>query len=32
VVKRVRPAGGGKIPAAEWAEQAGISAGTKLGA
>ena len=32
VVKRVRPAGGGKIPAAEWAEQAGVSAGTKLGA
>ena len=28
---RVRPAGQGKIAATEWAEQAGISAGTKLG-
>ena len=32
LVKRVRPAGEGKIPAAEWAEKAGITAGTKLGA
>lgn len=32
LVKRVRPAGGGKIPAAEWASQAGIAAGKKLGA
>ncbi len=31
LVKRVRPAGGGKITAAEWASQAGVSAGTKLG-
>jgi methionyl-tRNA formyltransferase len=28
---RVRPAGQGKIAATEWAEQAGITAGTKLG-
>ena len=28
---RVRPAGEGKIPATEWAEKAGITAGTKLG-
>ncbi|MEM1275856.1 MAG: methionyl-tRNA formyltransferase [Pseudomonadota bacterium] len=32
LVKRVRPAGEGKIPATEWAENAGITAGTKLGA
>ncbi len=32
LVKRVRPAGGGKIPAAEWAASANIAAGTKLGA
>ena len=32
VAKRVRPAGGGKIPAAEWAANAGITAGSKLGA
>ncbi|HET7413199.1 MAG TPA: methionyl-tRNA formyltransferase, partial [Pararhizobium sp.] len=31
VAKRVRPAGGGKIPAAEWAASAGITAGKKLG-
>jgi methionyl-tRNA formyltransferase len=31
LLKRVRPAGGGKIPAAEWAAQAGIAAGIKLG-
>jgi hypothetical protein len=27
----VRPAGGGKITAAEWATEAGVSAGAKLG-
>ncbi len=32
LLKRVRPAGGGKIPAAEWAAAAGIAAGTRLGA
>ena len=32
VAKRVRPAGGGKIPAAEWAASAGIAVGSKLGA
>ncbi|MEM6933207.1 MAG: methionyl-tRNA formyltransferase [Pseudomonadota bacterium] len=32
LVKRVRPAGEGKIPATEWAQNAGITAGTKLGA
>ena len=32
LVKRVRPAGGGKVPAAEWAAQAGIATGKKLGA
>lgn len=32
LVKRVRPAGEGKISASEWATQAGIGAGTKLGA
>jgi methionyl-tRNA formyltransferase len=31
LLKRVRPAGGGKIPAAEWAAQAEITVGTKLG-
>ena len=31
LLKRVRPAGGGKIPAAEWAAQAKITVGTKLG-
>ncbi|HSM20202.1 MAG TPA: hypothetical protein VK844_07540, partial [Hyphomicrobiales bacterium] len=31
LLKRVRPEGGGKIPAAEWASNAGVSAGTKLG-
>lgn len=31
LLKRVRPAGGGKIPATEWATAAGIGAGTKLG-
>lgn len=32
LVKRVRPAGGGKISAAEWAAEAGIAAGSRLGA
>ena len=32
LVKRVRPAGAGKIPAAEWVASAGISVGAKLGA
>jgi len=31
LVKRVRPAGAGKVPAAEWAKDAGIEAGTNLG-
>ncbi len=31
LLKRVRPVGGGKIPAAQWAAAAGIAAGTKLG-
>ncbi len=31
LLKRVRPAGGGKIPAAEWASASAVSAGTKLG-
>ncbi len=31
VVKRVRPKGGQKQPAAEWVAAAGVSAGTKLG-
>ena len=30
-IKRVRPSGAGKIPAAEWAAEAGISKGVKLG-
>ena len=32
LVQRVRPAGGKKIAASEWAAEAGIAAGTKLGA
>jgi len=32
LLKRVRPAGSGKIPAAEWAAEAGIAPGTRLGA
>ena len=32
LVKRVRPAGAGKVSAAEWAASAGIAAGTRLGA
>lgn len=32
VAKRVRAEGGGKIPAAEWAQSAGVTAGKKLGA
>ena len=31
VVKRVRPAGGGKQPASEWAEATGVAAGETLG-
>ena len=31
VVKRVRPAGGGKLPASEWAEAAGVAPGETLG-
>lgn len=31
LIKRVRPAGEGKIPAAEWAAAAGVSKGTVLG-
>jgi methionyl-tRNA formyltransferase len=31
LLKRVRPAGGGKITAAEWAAQAEITVGAKLG-
>ncbi|HSM39806.1 MAG TPA: methionyl-tRNA formyltransferase [Afifellaceae bacterium] len=31
LIKRVRPKGGDKQPAAEWAAAAGVSAGTKLG-
>ncbi len=31
LVKRVRPAGGDKIPAAQWAEEAGVKPGAKLG-
>jgi methionyl-tRNA formyltransferase len=31
LIKRVRPAGGGKMPASEWAAAAGINSGTKLG-
>jgi methionyl-tRNA formyltransferase len=31
LIKRVRPADGGKMPANEWATAAGINSGTKLG-
>jgi len=31
LIKRVRPAGGGKVTSAEWATDAGINAGDKLG-
>ncbi|MEM7500048.1 MAG: methionyl-tRNA formyltransferase [Pseudomonadota bacterium] len=31
LVKRVRPSGGGKVPAAEWAASASIAPGTRLG-
>lgn len=31
LLKRVRPAGGGKVPAAEWAKDAGIEVGSNLG-
>lgn len=31
LLKRVRPAGEGKIPAGEWAARRGVAAGTKLG-
>ncbi len=31
LIKRVRPAGGGKMPAADWAEHAGLSVGDTLG-
>ena len=31
LVKRVRPKGGDKIAAGEWAGSAGVAAGTKLG-
>jgi methionyl-tRNA formyltransferase len=31
LVKRVRPTGGGKVPAAEWAKDAGVEVGTNLG-
>lgn len=31
LIKRVRPAGGGKMSAADWAEQAGLSVGDTLG-
>ena len=30
LVKRVRPAGGGKVPAADWAKEAGLAVGTRL--
>ncbi|MEL6220325.1 MAG: methionyl-tRNA formyltransferase, partial [Pseudomonadota bacterium] len=32
LLKRVRPAGAGKIPATDWAQEAAVVAGTKLGA
>ncbi|MEO0622463.1 MAG: methionyl-tRNA formyltransferase [Pseudomonadota bacterium] len=32
LLKRVRPAGSGKIPATDWAQEAALKAGTKLGA
>ena len=31
LLRRVRPAGAGKIPAAEWATSAGIAKGSRLG-
>jgi methionyl-tRNA formyltransferase len=31
VVKRVRPQGGAKVAASEWAAEAGVTAGEKLG-
>jgi methionyl-tRNA formyltransferase len=31
LLKRVKPAGGGKIPAAEWAAQAGLAVGDIIG-
>ena len=31
LIKRVRPAGGGKMAASEWAAAVGINSGTKLG-
>ena len=31
LLKRVRPTGGGKVPAAEWAKDAGVEVGTNLG-
>ena len=31
LIKRVRPADGGKMAASEWAAAAGINSGTKLG-
>jgi len=31
LVKRVKPSGGGKVSAAEWAKEAGLSAGDNLG-
>ena len=30
LVKRVRPAGGGKVPAADWAKEAGLAVGTRF--
>ena len=30
LIKRVRPDGGKKVPAAEWAAQAGLAAGARL--
>ena len=30
LVKRVRPAGGGKVPAADWAREAGLAAGARF--
>jgi methionyl-tRNA formyltransferase len=31
LLKRARPAGGGKVAAAEWVSAAGVKAGDKLG-
>ncbi|MEM6423521.1 MAG: methionyl-tRNA formyltransferase, partial [Pseudomonadota bacterium] len=31
LIKRVRPAGGGKIPAADWATETALAAGSRLG-